>query len=63
MGDTEVAGQSPADDEQQPPEAAVSEEPELQDAPSAPGPDGAELPAADPDTKYQGAAPDTKYQG
>ena len=52
MGDTEVAGQSPADDEQQPPGAEASQEPD----PEEPGtPDvGAAKPAVDPDTKFHG---------
>jgi hypothetical protein len=62
MGDTEVAGQSAADDEQQSPEAVASQEPDQepdsQDAPSTPGADDAVPPAkppvVDPDNLYHG---------
>ena len=58
MGDTEVAGQPPADDEQQSPEAAASQDPVSQAAPSAPGADDAGLaagpPAVEPDNLYHG---------
>jgi len=57
-GDTEVAGQSPADDEQQNPEAAIGQEPDSQAAASAPGADGAEPVADSPVSK-----PDEKAQG
>jgi hypothetical protein len=57
MGDTEVTGQSPADDEQQPP-ATASQESDPHDAPSAPDVDGAE-PVTDPPVRK----PDVKYQG
>jgi len=64
MGDTEVAGQPPADDGQELTEAAASQEPGSQAAP-VPGTDGAGSapPVADPDTKFQGADPATKFQG
>jgi hypothetical protein len=52
MGDTDVAGQSPADDEQQPPGAETSQEPDPEE-PSAPDA-GAAKPAAEPDTKFHG---------
>jgi len=56
--DTEVTGQSPADDEQQNPEAVTGQEPDSQAAASAPGAGGAE-PVADPPV----SKPDEKPQG
>jgi hypothetical protein len=53
MGDTEVAGQPPADDEQQPPEVEANQEPEPDEKPSTPDAGGAE-PIAKPDEKAQG---------
>ncbi len=51
--DTEVTGLSPADDEQQPPEAVTSQEPNSEDKPSAPSAGGAE-PVPKPANKYEG---------
>ena len=45
-GDTEVAGQAPADDAQEPPETAASQEPGSETEPSAPG-------AGQPDTTIE----------
>jgi hypothetical protein len=53
MGDTEVAGQSPGDDEQQPPTAEASQEPDPQAEPGAPDTTGAE-PISKPDNKFHG---------
>jgi hypothetical protein len=52
-GDTEVAAPSPADDEQQTPGAAASQEADAEEEPSAPEPGVAE-PIVKPDVKYQG---------
>jgi hypothetical protein len=53
MGDTEVAAQSPADDEQETPAAVTNPEPDAQEKPSAPAAGVAE-PVAKPDDKFQG---------
>jgi hypothetical protein len=53
MGDTEVAGQSPADDEQQTPEAEANQAPDPKEEPSAPDV-GDAGPAVEPASKYEG---------
>lgn len=53
MGDTEVAGQSPADDEAQPPVAQTGQEPDPQEESEAADP-AKPKPAAKPDGIFHG---------